>query len=170
MDSFVGEVCGRLKQGAAYGYTKLLGYHRSSPPVPTPGRCSYERACPSSAASWRTCPKVNARRNVPSIECTGHPATQQPPRTPGAQHLAIINAVRAQHHREQERHHLSPGVRRSRPLPPQPHQPPRHLLDLKPLGERRDQHHSRGICSGPRLSPPVRNAESVAHAVLTVDP
>jgi hypothetical protein len=27
VDSFVGEVCGRLKQGAAYGYTKLLGYH-----------------------------------------------------------------------------------------------------------------------------------------------
>jgi len=27
VDSFVGEVCGRLKQGAAYGYTQLLGYH-----------------------------------------------------------------------------------------------------------------------------------------------
>jgi Transposase DDE domain group 1 len=27
VDSFLGEVCGRLKQGAAYGYTKLLGYH-----------------------------------------------------------------------------------------------------------------------------------------------
>jgi hypothetical protein len=27
IDSFVGEVCGRLKQGASYGYTKLLGYH-----------------------------------------------------------------------------------------------------------------------------------------------
>lgn len=27
LDSFVGEVCGRLKQGAAYGYTGLLGYH-----------------------------------------------------------------------------------------------------------------------------------------------
>jgi Transposase DDE domain group 1 len=27
VDSFIGEVCGRLKQGAAYGYTKLLGYH-----------------------------------------------------------------------------------------------------------------------------------------------
>lgn len=27
IDSFVGEVCGRLKQGAAYGYTKVLGYH-----------------------------------------------------------------------------------------------------------------------------------------------
>jgi hypothetical protein len=27
VDSFVGEVCGRLKQGAAYGYAKVLGYH-----------------------------------------------------------------------------------------------------------------------------------------------
>jgi Transposase DDE domain group 1 len=27
VDSFVGEVCGRLKEGAAFGYTKLLGYH-----------------------------------------------------------------------------------------------------------------------------------------------
>lgn len=27
VDSFVGEVCGRLKAGAAYGYTHLLGYH-----------------------------------------------------------------------------------------------------------------------------------------------
>jgi len=27
VDSFVGEVCGRLKQGAGFGYTKLLGYH-----------------------------------------------------------------------------------------------------------------------------------------------
>jgi hypothetical protein len=27
VDSFVGEVCGRLKQGAGYGYTKLLCYH-----------------------------------------------------------------------------------------------------------------------------------------------
>src|SRR5829696_646097 len=27
VDSFVGEVCGPLKQGAAYGYTKRFGYH-----------------------------------------------------------------------------------------------------------------------------------------------
>src|SRR5947207_4221940 len=27
VDSFVGEVCGRHEQGAAYGYTRLLGYH-----------------------------------------------------------------------------------------------------------------------------------------------
>jgi hypothetical protein len=27
VDSFVGEVCGRFKQGAGYGYTHVLGYH-----------------------------------------------------------------------------------------------------------------------------------------------
>src|SRR3954452_13240773 len=27
VDSFVGEVCGYLKQGAGYGYTKIFGYH-----------------------------------------------------------------------------------------------------------------------------------------------
>ena len=27
IDSFVGEVCGYLKQGAAYGYTRIFGYH-----------------------------------------------------------------------------------------------------------------------------------------------
>ena len=27
VDSFVGEVCGYLKQGAAYGYTRVFGYH-----------------------------------------------------------------------------------------------------------------------------------------------
>src|SRR5919112_5754924 len=27
VDSFVGEVCGHLKQGAAYGYTRVFGYH-----------------------------------------------------------------------------------------------------------------------------------------------
>ena len=27
VDSFVSEVCGYLKQGAAYGYTRLFGYH-----------------------------------------------------------------------------------------------------------------------------------------------
>src|SRR3954467_13454658 len=32
VDSFDREVCGRLKQGAAYGYTRLLGYHPILPP------------------------------------------------------------------------------------------------------------------------------------------
>ena len=39
VDSFVGEVCGRLKQGAAYGYTKCWGITRSSPPGLTTERC-----------------------------------------------------------------------------------------------------------------------------------
>ena len=52
------------------------------------------------------------------------PAAQQPPRAPGAQHVAVVDAVGAQHHRKQQRHHLAPGVRRARPIAPQPHQPP----------------------------------------------
>jgi hypothetical protein len=39
VDSFVGEVCGCLKQVAAYGYTKVLGITRSSPPELTLMRC-----------------------------------------------------------------------------------------------------------------------------------
>jgi hypothetical protein len=39
VDSFVGEVCGRLKQGAAYGYTKVWGITRSWRPVLTLVRC-----------------------------------------------------------------------------------------------------------------------------------
>lgn len=44
VDRFVGEVCGRLKQGAAYGYTRLLGYH---PILATPTRA---RRCTSACA------------------------------------------------------------------------------------------------------------------------
>ena len=39
VDSFVGEVCGRLNQSAAYGYTRCSGITRSSPPALTPVRC-----------------------------------------------------------------------------------------------------------------------------------
>ncbi len=52
VDSFVGEACGRLKQGAAYGYTKLLGYRRSSPPELIPGRF-----CTSVCARGRRTPR-----------------------------------------------------------------------------------------------------------------
>src|SRR3954451_2494262 len=38
VDSFVGEVCGYQKQGAAYGYTRVFGYHPISPPARTRGR------------------------------------------------------------------------------------------------------------------------------------
>ncbi len=39
VDSTICEVEGAAKQGAAYGYTKVLGYHPSWPPGPTPARC-----------------------------------------------------------------------------------------------------------------------------------
>ncbi len=38
--STIREVFGKLKEGAAYGYTKVLGYHRIPPPGPTPARSS----------------------------------------------------------------------------------------------------------------------------------
>jgi hypothetical protein len=49
VDSFVGEVHGRSKQGAAFGYTRQRGYHQSSPPAPTPARAC--RWAPSSRTS-----------------------------------------------------------------------------------------------------------------------
>ena len=48
VDSFVGEVCGRLKRGASYGYTRLLGITRSSRPARTRVRC-----CTSGCARGR---------------------------------------------------------------------------------------------------------------------
>ena len=53
LDSTICEVHGKAKQGAAYGYTRVLGYHRW-PPGPTPARCAtpdYARAPPSAVPS-----------------------------------------------------------------------------------------------------------------------
>ena len=43
VDSTICEVEGKQKQGAAYGYTKVLGYH---PILATPGRYRRDRSCP----------------------------------------------------------------------------------------------------------------------------
>ena len=40
MNSFIGEVHGYEKQGAGYGYTRITGTTRSSPPAPIPARSS----------------------------------------------------------------------------------------------------------------------------------
>jgi hypothetical protein len=69
------------------------------------------------------------------------PAPEQPARTARAQDIAVIDAVSAQHHRVQQRHHLAARVRATRPITTQPHPIPRERLDTKPLGERRDEHH-----------------------------
>ncbi len=62
-----------------------------------------------------------------------HPATRQPPRLARSQDLAVIDAVRAEHHREHQRRHLAPGVRGARPLASQPDQPPRRASIPKRL-------------------------------------
>ena len=46
------------------------------------------------------------------------PPAQQPPRPAGTQQLTVVDRVSAEHHREHERHHLAPGVRRARPIAP----------------------------------------------------
>jgi hypothetical protein len=39
LDSTIVEVHGRAKQGAAFGYTKVRGYHSCWRPARRPGRC-----------------------------------------------------------------------------------------------------------------------------------
>ncbi|MCA1679160.1 MAG: IS1380 family transposase, partial [Actinobacteria bacterium] len=53
IDSFVGEVCGKLKQGAAFGYTKLLGYHPLLASRADTGEVLHVRLRKGSAASPR---------------------------------------------------------------------------------------------------------------------
>jgi hypothetical protein len=53
VDSFVGEVCGRLKQGAAFGYTKLLGYHPLLATRADTGEVLHVRLRKGSAASCK---------------------------------------------------------------------------------------------------------------------
>jgi hypothetical protein len=68
-----------------------------------------------------------------------NPSTQQPARATRSQQIAVIDAVRTQHHREDQRHHLAPRVRCPRPLPGQQHEPVDQPLDPQPLSKRRDE-------------------------------
>ncbi|HEV7806120.1 MAG TPA: hypothetical protein VGO80_09890 [Solirubrobacteraceae bacterium] len=77
-----------------------------------------------------------------------NPATEQPARAPCPQHAGVINAVGAQDHRVDERHHLAPRIRRARPVATQPHQIARQRLDPQPQRKRRD-HHDPGVADNP---------------------
>jgi hypothetical protein len=55
VDGFIGEVCGRLKQGAAYGYSKLLGYHPILATRPTPARSCTFACAPARRTRSREC-------------------------------------------------------------------------------------------------------------------
>jgi hypothetical protein len=78
------------------------------------------------------------------------PASEQPASTPGPEHVDVIDAVCAEHHREDQCHHLAARVRGARPIAPQPHQPPRERLDSQALGKRGDQHHA-GVRDDPLI-------------------
>ena len=71
------------------------------------------------------------------------PATEQPARAARAQHVAVIDAVGTERHREHQRHHLAARIAHPGPLGSQPHQPLRQLLDPKPRCQRRQQHQAR---------------------------
>jgi hypothetical protein len=72
------------------------------------------------------------------------PAPEQSARPASAQHAGVVDAVGAEHHRVDERHHLAPRVGRPGPLAAQPHQIAGQGLDPKPQRERRD-HHDPGV-------------------------
>ena len=67
------------------------------------------------------------------------PAPEQPPRAARSQHLAVIDAVGAQRHRVDQRHHLPARVRRTRTIRAQAHTTRDQRLQPQPPGERRDQ-------------------------------
>ena len=95
-------------------------------------------------------PKRERPQKRPQRRGRRHPAAQQPPRPARPQRVAVVDAVRTQHHREQQCHHLPPRVRGPRPVASQAHQPPRQRLDPQPPRERRDQHHS-SVRNGPLI-------------------
>ncbi len=64
------------------------------------------------------------------------------PGAPGAQHVAVIDAVRAQGHRRHQRHHLRPRVGRS-PTVAQTDRVVDERLDPQALRKRRGEHDSR---------------------------
>ena len=42
--------------------------HQGSAPGPEPAAHAHSKALPMTASSWRTCPNVKARRNVPNVD------------------------------------------------------------------------------------------------------
>src|SRR6266496_421094 len=77
---------------------------RRPTPGPAPARHARVSASPSTRSSWRTCPNVNARRNVPRVEG----AATRPPRA--QQHEPLNQTLEPQPLRERRRQR-DPGVR-----------------------------------------------------------
>lgn len=78
------------------------------------------------------------------------PAAQQSTSATRAQHARVVDAVGAEHHRKQQRHHLATRVGGARPVAAQPHQIARQRLDSQASRERRDEHHA-GVRDDPLI-------------------
>jgi hypothetical protein len=109
---------------------------RAGPGLPRPHKCLTEQRVELAHVPERERPQKRSQRR----RCW-HPATQQPAGPARPEHAAVLDAVRPEHHREQDRHHLAARVGRSRPVATQPHQTPRQRLDPEAPSERRDEHH-----------------------------
>jgi hypothetical protein len=60
-------------------------------------------------------PKVNERRNVPSVE-GHHPMPEDLLGASGPQHVGVVDRVATSHHRVQQGQHLAAGPVRTRPV------------------------------------------------------
>ena len=66
-----------------------------------------------------------------------HPVPQDQLRAPGAEHVHVIDAVRASEHAVHQRHHLPARQRRPRHPVPQPHRLVHQILDPEAVRQRR---------------------------------
>ena len=111
----------------------------ASSPGPAPAAQARSRAWPLTASSWRTCPNVNDRKNVPNVDgaITRWPSTAAV--APGAQHVGVIDVRPAGEDRVHQRQHLAPRPGAADPTV-QAHGVVDQRLQPEPIGERRRQH------------------------------
>src|SRR5215218_8178246 len=109
------------------------------PPGPAPAAQARRSASPSTRSSWRTCPKVNERRKVPSVDgaIALWPRTASVPPARKRSQSSIESAPAAIACRKRE--HLATRLRGPRSLA-QVDRLVDQPLDLQPVRERRRQH------------------------------
>jgi hypothetical protein len=102
---------------------------------PAPAAQARVRSCSVSRSSWRTWPKVNARRNVPRGGGRHDPMAQHAGGLSAAQQVGVVDAVGTRQHRMYRGQQLAPGMCRASPLAQVDHLVG-GLLDAQPPGQR----------------------------------
>src|SRR5262245_51005949 len=75
--------------------------------APAPRRQARWIASATTASSWRTCPNVKARRNVPSVDGAITPERQHPLSGAGPESVGVVDVTAADQHRRDQRQHLA---------------------------------------------------------------